>query len=96
MVRIISDGGWSFLITDVIVRPEFQGKHIGKHMILEALAFIEKDLLPGETVMVSLMSAYKKEGFYQKLGFNKRPFGNHGSGMSTWSTRRDDGKIERN
>ena len=95
MVRIISDGGWSFLITDVIVRPEYQGKHIGKEMISRAIAFIEKDLLEGETVMVSLMSAYQKEGFYQKYGFHKRPFGNHGSGMSVWVTRKEDGTVER-
>ncbi|MBR1741158.1 MAG: GNAT family N-acetyltransferase [Lachnospiraceae bacterium] len=93
MVRVVSDGGWSFLITDVIVKPEYQGRHIGKKMITMALEYIEKDLLPGESVMISLMSAYKKEGFYEKFGFHKRPFGNHGSGMSAWMTRNEAGEI---
>ena len=93
MVRVVSDGGWSFLITDVIVKPEHQGKHIGKKMITMALEYIEKDLLEGESVMISLMSAYQKEGFYEKFGFHKRPFGNHGSGMSAWVTRTETGDI---
>jgi hypothetical protein len=36
--------------------------------------------------MVNLMSAMNKEPFYEKMGFHKRPFGNHGSGMSQWIT----------
>lgn len=95
MVRVVSDGGWSFLITDVIVKPEFQSRHIGKKMIMMTLDYIEKDLQNGETVMISLMSAYQKEGFYEKMGFHKRPFGNHGSGMSSWVSREENGEIIR-
>ena len=93
MVRVVSDGGWSFLITDVIVKPEFQSRHIGKKMITMTLDFIKKDLRNGETVMISLMSAYQKEGFYEKMGFHKRPYGHHGSGMSSWVTRDENGEI---
>jgi len=37
--------------------------------------------------MVNLMSAMNKEVFYEKLGFHKRPFDNHGSGMSRWISK---------
>lgn len=87
MARIVSDGGYTYFITDVIVMPDYQGYHIGTELITRVLDFIEKDVLTGETVMVSLMSAFKRETFYERFGFSKRPFGNHGSGMSKWVTK---------
>lgn len=88
MARIVSDGGYTYFITDVIVRPDYQGNHIGTELISRVLDFIEKDVLPGETVMVSLMSAFRRESFYERFGFYKRPFdtegSGHGSGMSMW------------
>lgn len=84
MARIVSDGGYTYFITDVIVRPDYQGYHIGTELISRLMKYIEKDVMEGETVMVSLMSAYERETFYERFGFLKRPFGNHGSGMSLW------------
>lgn len=91
MVRIVSDGGYTYFITDVIVHPDYQGRHIGKELIGRALDYIKKDVIEGETVMVSLMSAYQREGFYEQFGFHTRPFGNHGPGMSMWVARDIDG-----
>ena len=93
MVRIVSDGGYTYFITDVIVRPEYQGNHIGTELISRALDYIQKDVMEGETVMISLMSAFEREKFYQRFGFHKRPFGNHGSGMSVWVSRDDEGNV---
>lgn len=93
MVRIISDGGYSYFITDVIVKPGFQGEKVGTELISRALDYIQKDVLEGETVMISLMSAYQKEPFYDRFGFHRRPFGNHGSGMSVWVSRDKDGNV---
>jgi len=93
MARIVSDGGYTYFITDVIVRPGYQGMHIGTEMISRVLDYIQKDVLEGETVMISLMSAYQRETFYKKFGFHKRPFGNHGSGMSVWVSRDKDGNV---
>lgn len=93
MTRIVSDGGYSYFITDVIVNPAFQGRHIGTEMITRTLDYIQKDVLEGETVMISLMSAYEREPFYERFGFHKRPFGNHGSGMSVWVSRDPEGNV---
>lgn len=93
MVRIVSDGGYTYFITDVIVNPSYQGRHIGLELISRTLDYIQKDVMEGETVMVSLMAAYQRESFYEKFGFHKRPFGNHGSGMSVWMSRNASGEI---
>ncbi len=84
MARVVGDGGYVYFICDVIVRPSYQSQGIGRALITNVLNWIESQVEPGETVMVNLMSAYEKEAFYEKLGFQRRPFGNHGSGMSRW------------
>lgn len=93
MVRIVSDGGYTYFITDVIVRPGYQGKHVGMELISRAMDYIQKDVLEGETVMVSLMSAFERETFYKQFGFHQRPFENHGSGMSVWVSRDSEGNV---
>ena len=93
MARIVSDGGYTYFITDVIVLPEYQGYHIGTTLIDRLLEYIKKDVMDGETVMVSLMAAYERESFYERFGFHTRPFGNHGPGMSMWVSRIADGSI---
>ena len=34
MARIVSDGGYTYFITDVIVHPDYQGYHIGTSVII--------------------------------------------------------------
>ena len=41
-------------------------------------------LKPGYRIMVSLLAAHDKEGFYKKFGFIDRPNENFGSGMHQW------------
>lgn len=87
MARVVGDGGYVYFICDVIVRPSYQSHGLGRRIIEQVLAWLEEQVNAGETIMVSLMSAMNKEPFYEKLGFQKRPFGNHGSGMSRWISR---------
>lgn len=84
MARVVGDGGYVYFICDVIVRPDHQSMGLGRQIIETVLAWLEKQVREEETIMVNLMSAMDKEPFYEKLGFHKRPFGNHGSGMSLW------------
>ena len=49
--------------------PAYQGRHIGLELISRTLDYIQKDVMEGETVMVSLMAAYQRESFYEKFGF---------------------------
>lgn len=87
MARVVGDGGYVYFICDVIVRPAYQSHGLGRQIIEMVLAWLESQVEKGETIMVNLMSAMNKEPFYQKLGFHKRPFGNHGSGMSRWISK---------
>ncbi len=84
MVRVVGDGGYVFFICDVIVHPEYQSQGLGRKMIENVLSWLESRVDEGETIMVNLMSALHKEDFYEKMGFQKRPFGIHGAGMSRW------------
>ncbi len=84
MARVVGDGGYVYFVCDVIVRPDHQSKGLGRRIIEQVLAWLEDQVSEGETIMVNLMSAMNKEPFYEKLGFHRRPFGNHGSGMSRW------------
>lgn len=93
MMRVVSDGGYSFFIVDVIVHPDYQGLGIGTKVVTSGLEYIQKDVLEGETIMVSLMAAFERESFYKRFGFHQRPFENHGSGMSVWVTRDENGIL---
>lgn len=87
MARVVGDGGYVYFICDVIVRPSYQSQGLGRKIIENVLSWLKSQVDEGETIMVNLMSAMNKEAFYEKLGFHKRPFGNHGSGMSQWISK---------
>jgi len=87
MARVVGDGGYVYFICDVIVRPSYQSCGLGKQIIENVLQWLESQVDEGETIMVNLMSAMEKEPFYEKLGFHRRPFGNHGPGMSRWISK---------
>lgn len=87
MARVVGDGGYVYFICDVIVRPSYQSQGLGRTIIEQVLTWLESQVDEEETIMVNVMSAMNKEPFYEKLGFHKRPFGNHGSGMSRWISK---------
>ena len=88
MARVVGDGGYVYFICDVIVRPDYQSRGLGRRLIETVLSWLRQQVGEDETIMINLMSAMGKEPFYEKLGFHKRPFDNHGSGMSQWLERR--------
>lgn len=85
--RVVGDGGYQFFISDVIVRPEYQGMGIGREMLNRLMNCALSVADDGETIMVNLMSAKDKEGFYEKLGFMKRPNDERGCGMTLFLTK---------
>ncbi|GKU24916.1 GNAT family N-acetyltransferase [Clostridium folliculivorans] len=82
MGRLFGDSSMSYFIKDLVVSPNNQGRGIGKLIIEDMLDFIKCKTPKGWKVCIELMSAYGKEGFYEKSGFEKRPNLNCGSGMS--------------
>ncbi|MBK1811615.1 GNAT family N-acetyltransferase [Clostridium sp. YIM B02505] len=72
----------SYFIKDLVVSPKYQERGIGKLIVEDMLGFIKDKTPKGWKVCIELMSAYEKEGFYEKLGFEKRPNINCGAGMT--------------
>ena len=82
--RVIWDHGYSILISDVIVAPEYQGRGLGRKLMEAIMAYIRSLLKPGYRIMISLMAAENKQGFYKKFGFIERPSDLFGPGMHQW------------
>ena len=82
--RVIWDHGYSVLISDVIVAPEYQGQGLGRKLMEEIMSYIRSLLKPGYRIMISLMAAENKQGFYKKFGFIERPSELFGPGMHQW------------
>lgn len=87
MARILWDGGYAVLLTDVVVHPDYQGKRIGAKMIGKILDYLRSQMEPGDKIMISLEAAQGKEPFYRKLGFEERPNEHQGAGMTQLLTK---------
>lgn len=79
MLRIIGDGKIVFFIKDFIVVPEYQKKGIGSLMFKRIWEYLERHAC--DNAYLGLMSTENSEGFYEKLGFIKRPSPGLGAGM---------------
>jgi GNAT superfamily N-acetyltransferase len=84
LARVIRDGGYVVVVSDVIVLPEYQGKGIGRAMMEKVMTYINDSLKTGQSVFVIVISAHNKEHFYTKFGFNIRPNENDGPGLTQW------------
>lgn len=69
MARVIGDMGLDYYIKDVVVRPEYQGKGIGRMIINELLKFINDNGIIGTDIFVELCAMPDKIPFYEKFGF---------------------------
>lgn len=84
MGRALFDFGYTAYIGDVIVKPDYQGKGIGKSIVETLIYKVKESSDPDDRIMFILGAAKGKEGFYEKLGFIKRPNENSGCGMFMW------------
>lgn len=84
MARIVGDGGYMYLIADVMIYPEYQGKGIGRKLMENANAWLDNLGKDGLSIMVNLMATTGNEAFYQRLGYEVRPNDSMGSGMVRW------------
>ena len=81
MVRLLGDGGMSFYVKDFAVRPEYQGKGVGRLLMAAVEDYILSNIPDGWAVSLELISSKGKEPFYEKFGFEQRPCDWDGAGM---------------
>jgi len=70
MARVNGDMGLDYYIKDVVVRPEYQGRGIGRMLIGELLNYINDNGIPGTEIFVELCAMPDKIPFYEKFGFS--------------------------
>lgn len=69
MARMNGDMGLNYYIKDVIVRPEYQRRGIGRILIKELLKFINDNGVKDTDIFVELAAVPDKIPFYEKFGF---------------------------
>lgn len=67
MGRIIGDGGAFFQIVDIAVKPDQQGKGLGKLIMKELMGYLEENTYPGS--YVSLIADDPANKLYEQFGF---------------------------
>ncbi|MBR4622178.1 MAG: GNAT family N-acetyltransferase [Ruminococcus sp.] len=70
MARMLGDMGLDYYIKDVIVRPGYQGKGIGRMLMDELFKFINDKGITGTHIFVELCAEPDKIPFYEKFGFD--------------------------
>lgn len=79
IARIVGDDRIVFFIKDVVVDPAYQGHGIGRLLMESVLQYIDGRACGN--AYVGLMATPGTEGFYERLGFVKRPSPGLGHGM---------------
>lgn len=67
MGRLIGDGGAFFQIVDIAVKPDQQGKGLGKLIMKELMGYLEQNTYPGS--YVSLIADDPANKLYEQFGF---------------------------
>ena len=80
MARAIGDGLY-YLIVDVVINKDYQGKGLGKLLIEEIVKEVYNKTKEGQRACINLIPMQGKESFYEKCGFRKIPFDFTGYGM---------------
>jgi len=69
MARMNGDMGLNYYIKDVVVRPEYHKRGIGRMLINELMKFINDNGVKGTDIFVELCAVPDKIPFYEKFGF---------------------------
>ena len=70
MARMLGDMGLNYYVKDVVVRPEYQHRGIGRLMMDQLLQFVNDHGVRGTEIFVELCAVPDMAPFYEKLGFD--------------------------
>ncbi len=71
--RVVGDYSIVCMLSDICVKPEFQGHGIGLKITSELKELIEKNVAEGEKMQIELTPTAGNEAFYEKAGFKYNP-----------------------
>ena len=80
--RVVGDYSIVCVLTDICVKPEFQGHGIGLKITNELKRLIETNVNEGEKIQIELTPTAGNEAFYEKAGFKYKP--DKITGMYLW------------
>ena len=80
--RVVGDYSIVCVLTDICVKPEFQGHGIGLKITNELKRLIETNVIEGEKMQIELTPTAGNEAFYEKAGFKYKP--DKITGMYLW------------
>ena len=80
--RVVGDYSIVCILTDICVKPEFQGHGIGLKITTELKRLIENNISEGEKMQIELTPTAGNETFYEKAGFKYNP--DKITGMYLW------------
>lgn len=80
--RVVGDNSIVCMLTDICVKPEFQGQGIGLKITSELKRLIEENVSEGEKMQIELTPTAGNEAFYEKAGFKYKP--DKITGMYLW------------
>lgn len=67
--RVVGDNSIVCILTDICVKPKFQGMGIGSMIVRKLKQLIESGVKPAEKMQVELTPTAGNEEFYKKAGF---------------------------
>lgn len=71
--RVVGDFSIVCMLSDICVKPEFQGKGIGLKIVNELKRLIEDGVKEGEKMQIELIPTAGNEAFYERAGFKYKP-----------------------
>lgn len=80
--RVVGDYSIVCMLSDICVKPKFQGLGIGLKITTELKRLIESNVKEGEKMQIELTPTAGNEPFYEKAGFKYKP--DKITGMYLW------------
>ena len=71
--RVVGDFSIVCMLSDICVKPEFQGRGIGLRIVNELKRLIEDGVKESEKMQIELTPTAGNEEFYKRAGFRYKP-----------------------
>lgn len=80
--RVVGDYSIVCMLTDICVKPEYQGNGLGTIIVDRLKTLIEENVHDGEKMQIELTPTHGNEAFYERCGFKYKP--DKITGMYLW------------